>query len=461
MNRASPPHPSPGDQAGAETGASALPAEEPALEGAGTAPLLLGPLGGIRFQALLAVALKGGAAASALLLQWLIARVYGPEGTGLFALMATTAVFIGVLAVAGQDFIALRNVAGDLAEGKPASARAHARASIRIAALCAVLGTMALVAAALAYAPFEPSMTRMLLLATPVVAALSLGRVFAFVSRAGGRVLASQLPDGPITSAVCVALLALALAIGGTPPSWTLGAVYGAAYLAALVFAAWLYRAVRREWPAPDQAVGLRPILLAGLPLMLANALPYFSDWLIIFTTTALFGSEAAGQIRIVTLFLSVMYLVTIALDSVLSPAIAAAVRLRDKVRARRLYRNYTLLALALNVPLIAVGIGFPKLFLGLFGPGFVAIAPALTIATALQTLSILLGPAGILLIMAHRERLALVVNAVGLGLLAIGCALVIPAWGAFGAALVGATILLGKRLTEVIILNRLVWPWL
>lgn len=464
MTQAVPP--TPPHDARAAASRSARPIDAPALEeaGGGSAPGLFAHWGGIRFQALLAVGLKGGAAASALLLQWLIARIYGPEGTGMFALMATTAVFIGVLAVAGQDFIALRNVAGDLAEGKPESARAHARASLRIAAFGTVLGTVALAATALAYgAGLEPAMTPVLLLALPVVAGLSLGRVCAFVARAGGRVIASQLPDGPITSAVAVSLLGLALAVGGVPPSWTLGAIYGAAYLAALLFAAWLYRTVRQGWPKPERgsevALPLRPIVLAGLPMMVANALPYFSDWLVIFTTTALLGPEAAGQIRIVTLFLSVMYLVTIALDSVLSPAIAGAIRLRDRTRVRRLYRNYTALALALNVPLMLVGAGFPELYLGLFGPEFVPIAPALRIAVALQALSILLGPAGIVLVMAHREQWTLAVNAVGLVVLAIGCALVIPAWGAFGGALVGASVLLSKRATEVALMRRLVWP--
>ena len=104
------------------------------------------------------------------------------------------------------------------------------------------------------------------------------------------------------------------------------------------------------------------------------------------------------------------------------------------------------------------VGAGFPELYLGLFGPEFVPIAPALRIAVALQALSILLGPAGIVLVMAHREQWTLAVNAVGLVVLAIGCALVIPAWGAFGGALVGASVLLSKRATEVALMRRLVW---
>lgn len=436
----------------------ALPPDEAAPSGAGTAPLIA-RLGGLKVQALLAVGLKAGAAASALLLQWLIARSYGPEGTGLFALMATTVTFIGVVAVAGQDYIALRNVAGDLAEGEPGEARAHARASVRIATFGTVLGTLVVVAVALAYGiGLQPAMMPILLLALPVVAGLGLGRVFAFIARAGGRIISSQLPDGPITSAVSVTLLLAAALVWGTPPSWTLGAVYGIAYLAALAFAAALYRSVRAGWPDDGRRKPLRPIVIAGLPMILANASPYFSDWLVIFTATALFSAEVAGQIRIVTLFLSMMYLVFVAFDAVLAPQLAAALRLRQMDRFRRIYWQYALGALALNLPLVGAALVFPAQILGLFGPEFVPAATALRIAVAIQAVSLLLGPAGTVLVMAHRERQIIWVNGVGLAVLVAGCALLIPAHGVLGGALVTALVLFGKRLTEVVLMRA--GPW-
>ncbi len=435
-----------------------LPPEEAAPSGAGTAPLLA-RIGTLKVQAFVAVALKAGAAAAALLLQWLIARIYGPEGTGLFALMATTVTFIGVVAVSGQDYISLRNVAGDLAEGKTGEARAHARASVRIAAVSTVLGTLAVGGVALAYGfGLQPAMMPILLLAAPVVAGLSLGRVFSFVARAGGRIISSQLPDGPITSAVSVTLLLIALLMWGAPPSWTLGAVYGIAYVVALVFALWLYRRVTAPWPGSEPPKPLRPIVVAGLPMVLASASPYFSDWAMIFTATAAFGPEVAGQVRIVMLFLSVMYLIFVAFDSVVAPPMASALRLHDIRRFHRIYWQYAIGSLAFNLPLILAALVFPAEILRLFGPEFVPAADALRWAVLLQTVTILLGPAGLVLILSKRERQVIWVNVVGLLVLVPGCALLIPQYGVTGGALVAASVLLGKRLTEVVLVRA--GPW-
>lgn len=451
MTDAAPPAPP-------ETEPVALPPEEAAPSGAGTAPLLA-RIGGLKVQALVAVGLKAGAAAAALLLQWLIARIYGPEGTGLFALMATTVTFIGVVAVAGQDYISLRNVAGDLAEAKPGEARAHARASVRIAMVSTVLGTLAVGGVALAYGfGLQPAMMPILLLAAPVVAGLSLGRVFSFVARAGGRIISSQLPDGPITSAVSVSLLLIAFLAWGTPPSWTLGAVYGIAYIAALGFAFGLYRRVTAPWPGDGMAKPLRPILVAGLPMVLASASPYFSDWAVIFTATAAFGPEVAGQVRIVMLFLSVMYLIFVAFDSVVAPPMASALRLHDMPRFHRIYWQYALGSFAFNLPLISAALIFPAQILGLFGPEFAPAASALRWAVLLQSLTIILGPAGLVLLMSKRERQVIWVNVVGLLVLVPGCALLIPEYGVTGGALVAASVLLGKRLTEVVLVRR--GPW-
>lgn len=412
----------------------------------------------LRTQAVLAITLKAVAAGSALVLQWLIARIYGPEGTGLFALMATTVTFIGVLAVAGQDYIVLRNVAGDLAEGNEASARAHGDASVQIALTTTVAGTLAVVAAALYYGSgAQPAMLPILLLAAPVVAGLALGRVYAFTARAGGRVLSSQLPDGPITSVAAMMMLGSMALIWMplAPPAWTLGLIYGLAYIAALVFAWTLYRKVRAGWAAPATAKPLRPLFMAGLPLVVGSAALYFGDWLIISTATAVSGPELAGQIRICTLYLSVMYVITLAFDSVLAPQLAAAVRLGERARLRRLYGTYAGGSLLFAMPLIGAAIAVPEYVLALFGPEFVPAADALRLGAIVQALTIALGPAGTILVMAHRERQVLVVNAVGVVALLLGCWLVIPGYGLVGGVAVATITLLSRRLTEIVLLAR------
>ena len=416
-------------------------------------------IGGLQGQAFLAVLLKAMAAVSALLLQWLIARFYGPQGTGLFALMATTVTFIGICAVWGQDYISLRNVAGELAAGHNGDARAYASASARVAAIGTIIGSVAVIVLAFFYrSGVQSQMALILMLATPVVAGISLGRTYAFVARAGGRIISSQLPDGPITSTVSVSLLVAAALAWGRPPLWTLGAVYGAAYFAALIFAFSLYRRVSADWATLTLAKPLRPLFVAGIPLVLANASPYLADWMIIFTSTSLFSANVAGQIRIVTLFLSVMFLVTIAFDAVLAPSMASALKLREMTRLKRIYRQYVIGSFAFNLPLVLVAVALPGTILSLFGPGFVPAESALRWAVLIQAVTILLGPAGTVLVLAHHERQMLIVNAMGLIVLTMGCLFVIPAYGVTGGALLSALILLTRRLTEVVLMR--VGPW-
>ena len=421
-------------------------------------------MGGLQGQAFLAVLLKAMAAVSALLLQKLIAELYGAQGVGLFALMATSVTFIAILSILGQDYIALRNIAGDLAEGNSSSARAHASASVRITGVCTLIGCLALIGLAIFYARgLRPEMMAILLLALPVVPGTSLGRVFGFAARASGRVLSSQMSEGPITSTMSLILLAIFAVSWSHPPTWTLGLVYGLAYLVSLAFAGWLYSKARSAWKTGTMRPPLRPLVMAGLPLVFANATPYFNDWLIIFTSTAVHSSAVAGQIRIVTLFLSVMYLITIAFDSVFAPEMAKSLRLNEHARFRRSYWQYALGSFALNLPLIAGAVIVPALVLSLFGPEFAVAADALRIGVIIQSLTILMGPAGTVLIMAHRERQIITVNVVGLIVLGLGCAFLIPQggmWcgGVMGGVLTSAGVLFSRRLTEVILMAR--GPW-
>lgn len=403
-------------------------------------------------KALIAVVLKAAAAGSALLLQWLIARIYGADGSGLFAIMATTVTLIGMTAVWGQDYLALRNVAGDLAEKRFDVARGHARASIAIASTGAAAGTAATIALAFAYAGLfgRPQMQPILLAALPVCAGLAVGRVFSFTARASGNLIASQLIDGPITSAVALIAMAAIALLWSSPPPWTLGLVYGVAYLAALIYAVGLGRRAMRAWPEGRTKLPLRGLLISGVPLVFASTSPFLSDWSIIFATAFFHDAATAGQVRIVTLFLTVMFTITIAFDAVFAPSMAAAFRLGDTAKLRRLYRQYTLGSFVLNLPIVFPAALIPTLVLSLFGPEFLGAATALRIGVLIQLFTVALGPAGTVLVMGHREHLTFIVNGGALLVLIVLCLLVIPRYGVMGGVMTYAFVTLSRRATAL-----------
>lgn len=409
------------------------------------------PLRGMRGQSLAAVLLKAFGIGAAMLLQWLVARSYGATGQGLFGLMSTTIALTAVIGLFGQDYLALRNIAGDLAEGKPESAHAHARASIRIAKIGSALATFAVAITAIIYYEVLDSAptAQILLAALPACAALAMGRLYSFIARAGGDIFKSQLVDGPITSGMGVVLVAAFWLLPQRPPVWGLGIAYSLSYLLALAIGLSIGRRALAAWPRPAQPAPTRPLVVSGISRVVGYASPFLSDWAIVFSMTALWGAAGAGLVRVPTLFLNAMFLVALAFDAVFAPRMAAALRLKDKAGLRRLYRNYVLGSLGMNVPVVLALTLAPGLVLGLFGQEFVASAPALQLGALAMALTIALGPAGLVLVMSHNERLTYISNGFGLAVLAVGCWFVIPRFGVTGGILTYAGVQLGKRLME------------
>ena len=418
---------------------------------------LLARLGGMQGQALAAVVLKAAAAGSAFLLQWLIARMFGAQGAGLYALMATTITLAATVAVMGQDIITLRSVAGDISEGRTGDARAAAHRAVIIATFGAAIGSLAVLIFGFVYAGISGRTEFWLLIvwAVPACAAMTLSRIHGFVARGGGSILSSQLIDGPITSGVAMLILACVALTQLPLPLYSLGAIYAIANLCAFAFAVVISNRIKKGWTSTSKSLAWRPSVRAGAPVMLAQASPFLTDWVIIFVVSALLGATAAGQVRIATLFLSVMYLIAVAFEAVFAPRMAAALRQRDLNRVSRNYRLFVIGTLALNTPFIAVGILAPTLYLDLFGPDFTVIGPAIAFGVSLQVVTLLLGPAGLILILSHNERLVYITNFIGILALIAACTIFIPLYGVTGAVVSVAAILLAKRIAEVVLLRR------
>lgn len=412
------------------------------------------PLRGMRGQALAAVLLKGFGIAAAMLLQWLVARAYGATGQGLFGLMATTVALTAVIGIFGQDYLALRNIAGDLAENKPEQARAHAQASIRIALIGSALATLAVASTALVYYEvLDSAPTALILLAAlPAVASLAIGRLFSFIARAGGNIFKSQLVDGPVTSGLGVLLVSALWLLPERPPVWVLGIAYSLSYLAALSLGLSIGLRALAAWPRPERPAPARPLLVSGVSRVVGYASPFLADWSIVFSMTALWGAAAAGVVRVPALFLNAMFLIAVAFDAVFAPRMAAALRLGDRAALKRLYRNYVLGSLGMNVPVVLALTLAPGLVLGLFGPEFVEAAPALRLGALAMALTVTIGPAGLVLVMSHNERLTYISNGFGLLVLALGCWWAIPHYGVTGGILTFAAVQLGKRIMEFVL---------
>lgn len=396
----------------------------------------LGPgrLGG---QTVLALGLKVCNAVASFGLSWLIARHFGAAGTGKFGIAVTTMTIISYFVLCGMDTNVVRTVAGDLREGKTA----EARGAVRTAAIgvIAMFGLTALVLS-VARAPLlrtafadigsGPELYILLLAVLP----LTLQRVASAALRASNRIFASQFIDGPLGTTL--AALGLFVLIGaGAANSLVAPATL---YLAGLLIAAstgWLlYRQTARQWPRSINPA-LIPFAIAGLPILASNISNVFTEWYTTLSLGATWSTVVVGQYRAAWQFVAIAGLVQAAMESILGQRIAAAARVGDPATIATTARKAFVLLLGLTAPVFLVMLAIPEWLLGLFGPEFVAGAPALRVLVIGQFFRTLGIPLGSILVMTGNQRWILAYASVGIVPCLVLVAVLVPTFGAVGAA--------------------------
>ncbi len=406
----------------------------------------------------MAFGLKIWTAVASFGVSWLIARQFGAAGSGHFGIAVSTLTILCFFVLGGLDVIMVRIAAGDLREGNRAAARgAIGRGALTVAVLAPVtIGVLWLLRDGFARDVLkQPGMTGLLGIMLWVTVPLALQRMASAGLRAAGYVFASQLFDGPVATTLNLLVMgAVALAGRGTLE------LSAAIYLAGVSIGcagAWIVlRRVVRDWPAalPPPVI---PLIIAGLPVLASNLSNLFTEW---FTTVSLGASWPAavvGQYRAAWQFVAVAGLVQIAMDTIIGPRIAAAARVGAMDEIAQIARKGLLLALALATPVFVVLIAFPAPLLGVFGPEFRGGALALQILAIGQLVRLASGPLGSILVMTGNQRWVLVYAGLGVALCVGFVALLVPAYGAVGAAIAtSATVVLRNVAAGLIVQFRL-----
>lgn len=391
-------------------------------------------------QSVLAFGLKSWGAVASFALSWLIARRFGPAGSGQFGIALSTLTITSYFVLAGLDTIVVRAVAGDLAEHKTATAHGVitvVRRALLIAAPAVALTLFAVREPLAVHILHAPSLTPILGVMVWAMIPLTLQKVASAALRASGGMLLSQLIDGPIGTTFAALAFAVAIYAGVA----TSVVVPAGLYLIGLAGGAaagwWSFRGVSRGWPAAVP-VAITPLVIAGLPLLASNLSQLFTEW---YTTVSL-GSHwplaIVGQYRAAWQFVMLAGMVQLTMELMIGPRIAAAARIGDTAGIARVARRMIALVMVLASPLFLVIFIAPQFLLGIFGPRFVAGALALQILGVGQLVRLASGPLGTIQIMTGNQRWILV-QAISAVFLCVGfSAWLIPLYGAAGAA--GAT---------------------
>lgn len=412
-----------------------------------------GRLGG---QAVIAFTLKAWGAVASFALNWLIARHFGPAGSGEFGIALTTLTITAYCVLAGLDIIVVRGVAGDLAEHKTAEARGIVHAVSRYVAIAGPIVALSLFLARTWLARdvlHQPGMATMIGIIIWAVVPITLQRIASSALRASGQILLSQTIDGPAGTTFAAIIFGIAI-LGGFAdtillPAWV--------YLAGVVLgcsAGWAgFARISRNWSAAIP-VAIAPLVLAGLPILLSNLSQLFTEWYTTVSLGAHWPVTVVGQYRAAWQFVMLAGLVQLAMEVIIGPRIAAAARVGDTASIARVARRMVGLVLVLAAPLFILIFAAPQFLLGIFGPRFVPGALALQILGIGQLVRLASGPLGVILVMTGNQRWVLVYAASAV-ILCVGFAIwLIPTYGAAGAAAATTAAIVGRNLIAMAIVH-------
>ncbi len=386
--------------------------------------------------ALSAFAVKGANAASAFLAAVLLARLSGAEVVGNYALATATATLVGIGAVAGLDQVLVRAVAGDLKVGLSGRARGTFDRVVGAVGRNSVGLVLLFLGLVLAGAVAEPlGGDRMAFLAAvPGVAAAAFFRLGLGAVRAAGRPLAAQAVEALPSLLLLLVLAGLWLA--RNPPTAPIAVLlfYGGWAVAALA-AFTVVNHDRRAWAAAEP-VDLRPLQIAGLPLMAAGMLQAFGDWFALAAVGREVGAAEAGAFRIVAQIMLLFGMLVAVSEGWIAARVASDLRVGDAAAAWRRHRRATMTTAAMASPVLAVTILAPGWILGtLFGPEFTVAATALVIMAFGQLANVSFGPNGTMLTMSGHGQRVLIITAATTAMLVILAFLLLPRFGLEGAA--------------------------
>lgn len=385
----------------------------------------------------------------------LLARLLGHQGYGIYAVAFAWAGILTTPAACGFDRYLVRGIAVYEVRQQWGLLRGLLlRANQIVVGISIAIAIAGMAAAVLIFSPSlrAPFCVAMLLVPLTALTLLRQGAMQAF-----GRVVIGQCPEYLIRP-ICIIAGVMAIdLISQSPltPTEALAGNVAAVTVAFLVGTLLLRRTVPRAIRGIDLEVKTRAWIRAALPMMVVSGVWVANSYASILLIGGLDNASAAGVYSVVQKGAEVIVLVLIATNMSLAPTIARMYARGDRRSLEYATERMARATLAGSVPLAAVFIVFPQVYLGIFGPGFDSGVVALQVIAIGQLVNAAAGSAGPALMMTGHERVA--VKGVALGLLSnivLGC-LLIPPLGVTGAAIAFATSLVIWNLILVWLARR------
>ena len=367
-----------------------------------------------------------------------LARLLGASGYGIYAMAMAVATVCGGTAALGFDRLLIREVAVLKIRADWSRLRTLLAASTRwvLAASC-VMAAMVVVAAPWIAGRAGSPAANAIRIGALLIPAMAWSRQRQGAIQGLGRVALGLLPELLLQPLLLFTILGIALCLRRLPTAAgdALALQVVCAVIAGIAGTVLLRRhlpaPVRRASPTPVEAAWLRAT--APFLVMLFTTLELGAvDTLLL---GALRGAEQAGPYRAASQIAAFAAFPMTAINLAAAPRLAACHEAGDLAGLQRIARH-ALLGGVTAACLIATAFWlFGSLLLNLYGPGFdVAYGPLalLTGAYAIYTLS---GISGYLLIMSKHASVTAWLFVVGTTVSIVAQLVLIPVWGAMGAA--------------------------
>lgn len=385
----------------------------------------------------------------------LLARLLGGDDYGRYVFALAWVGLLMIPAILGLDRFLVRGIARYEVEQHWALIRGLLRRANQFVLLISVGITVIGWVVAAVWLPSSlrwPFSVAMLLI--PITALTVLRQA---AMQAIGRVVLGQLPEYLIRPVLILAIVcALRLAGGHALSSTTaLGANVAGVAVAFIVGALLLRRSLPRVLRSIRPRYSTREWLRASLPMMLISGIWMANNYVTTLIVGTTDGPRAAGVYSVVQRGAELIVVLLLAANMPLAPTIARLHALGDTHGLEHAAQRVAQATLVVSIPIAAVFMIFPGVYLGLFGASFHVGATALSILAAGQLVNAAAGPAGNVLLMTGHERVAM--RGIGAGLVAnlvLGIVLV-PPLGVTGGAIAFATSLALWNVSLVVSVRR------
>lgn len=405
--------------------------------------------------ALAALAVRGAGVVAGFALTFLIARWFGPEANGIYALVTQSAIFLSIVAVGGLDLAVVREFSRAVATSQPLSRQAVLGVLGQTCVLSLLIG-LVIVAFQQELVPRlvgSDAIAHGALILASLIMIRALMRILAAILRSQGRYSAGQLIELFLLPALTIALLA-ALWHKEQGIAGILVAAVAAGAAVVMVGITLVFR------NTSNSAAAIRTsqlsLFLGALPMWGMAIAQNLADWYGLFSLNQWGGAAETGIYRVSWQIASVLPLISISLLGTFTAQIAAAVHAADRPAMARLSRTATRLSLLIFGPAALLLVLLAKPILGVFGPDFVAGAGPLRALVAGHLVVAVFGIAGQVLVMIGHARFNLIANIVATVIILLTAPIAAKLGGGMGIAVLFGLLNAGKVLVYVLAVRRL-----